>query len=666
MIAQLRRMARALPRDKADTTVLLLASLLALAPHAAHLPLWCTLVSGATLAWRATLTLRGLRMPPIALLLPVALAAMAGVYASFDTLLGRDAGVAMLVLLLAFKTLEMHARRDLLVVIFLDYFLVLSEFFYSQSMLTAALTLATVIALLTAQLSFQYSGAQPSLARRLRLAARIVAYAVPLALALFVLFPRIQGPLWGMPSDANGARSGLSDSMEPGNVSNLAESDELAFRARFIDAAPPQQALYWRAIVLGQFDGRRWARIAHDRRAAQSVQIRLGGAPTRYEVTLEASDTRWLPALELPDSVPQIDGNPSAVTPELELLASLALTQRVRYRSAAYLTHAIDPGSQLANLTQWLQLPPDGNPKARELAQTLRRLGEPQQRVDSVLRMFHQQNYVYTLEPPRLGRDGIDQFLFRSRAGFCEHYAGAFVFLMRASGVPARVVTGYQGGEINPVDGVMTVRQSDAHAWAEVWLAGRGWVRADPTAAVAPERVRKNLAHALARRAPFGIAGLDSLINFSLERDSWLARLRFQFSAVGTAWDQYVLNYTPQRQEGVLQALQQALVRGPVAAALGALAGLIALALMLRTRRKGNRADQLYATLCAQLARRGLVRGADEGPQRFATRVAALALAPGQQAAAQRFLALYSNYKYAASPDPDTISTLKKLLTESR
>ncbi|HZV64114.1 MAG TPA: DUF3488 domain-containing protein, partial [Telluria sp.] len=275
----LAKFAQALPRDKADTLLLMGAALLVLAPHAGHLPPWVSAVCGATLAWRALITLRGTRMPPSLLLLPVALAAMGGVFSTYHTLLGRDAGVAMLVLLVTFKMLEMHARRDLFVVIFLCFFLVLTNFFYSQSIGTALLMIASLVVLLTAQLSFQFTGAVPPLRRRLWLGARTFGLAAPLALLLFVVFPRIQGPLWGLPGDASAGRSGLSNSMAPGNISTLAQSDEVAFRVKFLDPAPPQRRLYWRGIVLGQFDGRTWTQVRHPRGApAPAVTFALRGA----------------------------------------------------------------------------------------------------------------------------------------------------------------------------------------------------------------------------------------------------------------------------------------------------------------------------------------------------------------------------------------------------
>ena len=659
------RLLPVLTRDKSDTLLLLGAALLVLAPHAAHLPPWVSAVCAATLLWRAYITLRGTRLPPGLLLLPVALAAMAGVFATYRTLLGRDAGVAMLVLLVAFKMLEMHARRDLFVVIFLCFFLVLTNFFYSQSMGAALLMGAAVVALLTAQLSFQYTGAVPPLRQRLLAGAKIAGMAAPLALLLFLFFPRIEGPLWGLPGDAGAGRSGLSDSMAPGNISSLAQSDETAFRVRFDGAPPAQQQLYWRGIVLGSFDGRTWTRA---RPGLESrVAVTVGGRPVRHEVTLEPSGNRWLFALDLPVGLPQLEGNRASTSAELEMSAAYPVTNRVRYAVTSYPNYRVQAGPRLDDRARWLALPWGFNPRAMEAGRQLQRIRDPAQRAATVLAMFTNEQFVYTLEPPRLGRDAVDEFLYGTRAGFCEHYSGAFVFLMRAAGVPARVVTGYQGGVMNPVDGYLTVRQSDAHAWAEVWLPGRGWERVDPTAAVAPERVRRSVAQSLPRPDPFGIAGLGALLDLGVGEDGLLAQLRFQWSALNNGWNQWVLNYTPQRQRGLLAALQATLADWRTPAGLAMLAILLLFARAWRVRRQGDPIDALYSALCLQLGRRGMPRAAGEGPTAYARRISATGMPDPKKAAAMRFLELYSDYKYAAAaPDPRLGAILKSLLNESR
>jgi protein-glutamine gamma-glutamyltransferase len=653
------RLAQRLPRDKADTLLLLAAALMVLAPHFAHLPLWTSAAVCATLLWRAAITWLGKRMPPLWLLLPLSVLSMAGVYHSFHTLLGRDAGVAMLALLLAFKLLEMHARRDLFVVIFLSLFLLLTDFFYSQSMLTALSMLATLAVLLTAQLTFQYSGQVPPLARRLRTAGHIMLLAAPLALLLFVAFPRIQGPLWGLPGDARAGRSGMSDSMAPGNVSNLAMSDEVAFRVRFIDPEPAQSQLYWRGIVLGDYDGRTWTRVPRRRGMGQEVQLVACGPAVRHQVTLEPTGKRWLFALEL--TAPELDlpGYLVASSEEVEYFATTPINERLRYDASAHLDYRIQADEAPPALARWLALPASFNPRTLALARTLQQ-PRPADSVRAVLKLFRDEQFFYTLQPPLLGHDAVDQFLFDTRAGFCEHYAGAFVVLMRAMQIPARVVTGYQGGEYNPVDGYVTVRQSDAHAWAEVWLDGQGWRRVDPTAAVAPDRIEQNLARALPQNTLFGLGPLLALQN---DPTSWLARLRFTVAAMNNAWNQWVLDYNPDRQRSFLEELSAVLFQWRSAAGLALAAVLIALLRQRSLRRRQDPLERLYRAFCRQQARHGFARRPDEGPRAYAARLQHMPAAQEKHAAMDEFLTMYGALRYGRANPATSAASLKTLQT---
>ncbi|MGH8809516.1 MAG: transglutaminaseTgpA domain-containing protein, partial [Noviherbaspirillum sp.] len=620
-----RRTARPMSRDKADVLLLLASCALVLLPHLSHLPAWIFPSCAALLLWRGWITFRGNRMPPRWLLLPVAVLAMAGVYLTHRTFFGRDAGVAMLSLLLTLKLLEMHAKRDLFVVLFLSFFLILASFFYSQSIGTALLTIAAVIAILTTQLSFQYVGTVPPLSQRLRLGATILALAVPLTLVLFLLFPRIQGPLWGLPGDAHTGRTGLSDTMAPGNISNLAQSDEIAFRVKFADPAPPKSKLYWRGIVLGQYDGRTWSPSPSRMNADRNITIHVRGAPIRYQVTLEPHGRQWLYALEVPRAEPQLPGNLASFSYDMQLLSSQAINDRVRYEAASHTDFELQPDETVPALQKWLTLPPGFNPRTLDYAASLRKQsGKDAEMINAVLRLFREQNFRYTLEPPRLGTHVVDEFLFDTRAGFCEHYSGAFVVLMRALGIPSRVVTGYQGGEINPADGFMTVRQSDAHAWAEVWLENRGWVRIDPTAAVAPERVEQNLASVIPRRL------LGGLINLDASRSAWAAqwlKLRQNWEAATNGWNQWVLNYTPERQRDFVKSLGFEHVDWRTMTALMFALGIAVMAAvvlpLILHQRKRDPLDAIYQLLCGKMAKRGLPRAIHEGPRAYGARLTA-------------------------------------------
>jgi transglutaminase-like putative cysteine protease len=649
-----RQLSRGLPRDKSDTLLLIGACALVMIPHAWHLPAWVTLAASALLLWRGWITFRGNRMPARWLLLPLALLLMTGVYQSYHTLLGREAGVCMLVLLLALKLLEMRARRDLFVVVFLSFFVLLTNFFYSQTIATALLAAAGVIAILSAQMSFQFTGAHPPLRERLGMAVRLFLLAAPLTLVLFVFFPRIQGPFWGMPGDAAGARTGLSDSMEPGKIAELTLSPEIAFRVQFRDAVPAPASLYWRGPVLGDYDGRRWLPLAAT--LPPSTRVALRGKPVRYQVTQEASGRKSLFALDVPVAAPQLQQHSVRIMPDMQILASQAVSERVRYDVASALDYQLQADESPVVLRDWMQLPPGFNPRTHEFATQLRsRSSNDSDMVDAVLQMFRDEKFSYTLRPPRVGRNGVDDFLFSTRAGFCEHYAGAFVVLMRILDIPARVVTGYQGGELNRVDGYLTVRQSDAHAWAEVWLAGRGWVRVDPTAAVAPDRIERNLAAAL----PQGDFG--KLLFFEGAGGPWsaaLQKLRDNRDAINNAWNQWVLDYTPARQRGFLQSLG---IDDPDWGTLAALAltlgaavtALVALPLV-RNQEKIDPAERLYRKLCDELARSGLPRDAHEGPLAYRTRLRDAALPPARQQAVLAFLELYESLRYGIQSASDT------------
>ncbi|WP_371868052.1 transglutaminase TgpA family protein [Pseudoduganella rivuli] len=655
-----------LPRDKADTLLLLAAALMVLAPHMGHLPLWTSAVVLATLACRAAITWRGKRMPPLWLLLPVSLAAMAGVYASYRTLLGRDAGVAMLALLLAFKLLEMHARRDLFVVIFLSFFLLLTTFFYTQAIWMAALMAATVVVLLATLMTFQYTGAVPPLGRRLRETGRIFMIATPLAIFMFIAFPRFQGPLWGLPGDAHSGKSGMSDTMSPGSVSSLALSEEVAFRVRFFGAPPPQARLYWRGIVLSGFDGKTWSRDSRLLYASgenvRDFTIAVDGDALRHDITLEPTGKRWLFSLEL--TAPDIDvPGGVATSDELELMARQPVNERLRYSARAWVNHQWQADLPQERQVKWLRLPPGYNPRALELAQSLRRPDNPAASVQAVLAMFRREQFRYTLAPPPLGRDTVDDFLFTTRAGFCEHYAAAFTVLMRAMGIPARVINGYQGGELNPVDGYLTVRQSDAHAWAEIWLPQRGWVRIDPTAAVAPERIEHNLARSLPQSAPFGLDGLIGLRN---NPDSWLSQLRFGANALNNAWNQWVLDYNPDRQRSFLEELSLGFFNWRGAAGIAAIAALLWLLRRMRRRTTQDPADAAYDAFCQWMAKRGRERLPDEGPHSYALRLQDMELTEAGKAAMRSFLELYGKLKYGRPDARSSASaaTLNALLNE--
>jgi protein-glutamine gamma-glutamyltransferase len=663
---------RPMTRDKSNTLLLLVSCAAVILPHLFHLPAWLTPACAAILLWRGWITFRGLRMPPRWLLLTLSLSAVAAVVLSFPHFLGREVGVAILTVLLTLKLLEMHARRDLFVVLFLCFFLSLTQFFYSQSIGTAAYALLTMTLILTTQLSFQFTGAIPSFGWRLKHGAMILAMAAPLTLVLFLLFPRIQGPLWGLPSASMESRIGLSEDMSPGNISDLADSDEIAFRVRFKDRLPPKEELYWRGIVLGLFDGTTWTSLPPSGNTNAKVFLNLRGTETRYELTLEPHGKRWLFALDMPRMLPYIAGNTPLLTTELQMLSSRVINERVRYDLDSHTDYLLQANETLPMQGRWLQLPDRSNPRTIAFARQLRQQHpNPAAAIDAVLRMFREERFRYTLKPPPLGRDHVDDFLFSTRAGFCEHYSSAFVVLARAMNIPARVVTGYQGGELNPDDGYVVVRQSDAHAWAEVWLEKRGWVRIDPTGAVSPERVERNLRSAIPRQFLGGLIKMDGNNKGFFGK---LQRVRQSWEAVGNSWNQWVLNYTPQKQQDFFKSIGlgsldwRSLSLVMVVSCIFAVA-IVVLPLMLR-QQKRDPVQAVYDKVCKHLARLGFPRETHEGPRQYAGRLLsdASALPPKKKEALSRFLQLYETVRYG-TPDavpPSYLSQLKRLSSACR
>lgn len=541
----------ALPREPRDTLFLLAVIAWVLAPHVPRLPWWCALLTVVVLVWRAWLALGSRPLPGkwwVAGLLAVTIAAT---LLTHRTLLGRDAGVTLIVVLLALKTLELRARRDAFVVFFLGFFAMLTNFFFSQSLLTAAGMLLALLGLLTALVNAHMPAGRPSLLVAARTAGTMALLGAPIMALLFVLFPRI-APLWGIPSDAMSGRSGLSSTMQVGTIASLALDESVAMRIRWEGEPPPASDLYFRGPVLATFDGREWRplRSMFGGRAVPTLDLRTGGRGHRYEVTLEPHNRPWVYTLDATRARPELGGAELLMLPELQWVATRPVVDIVRYKVESHVDYSYGPRARTAELLDYLELPPGFNPRTLELAAQIRR--DPRfaragsaELVQEMMARLSNGGYTYTLEPGVFGQHTADEFWFDRKQGFCEHIASAFVILMRALDVPARVVTGYQGGERNPVDGFWTLRQSDAHAWTEVWHEGRGWVRVDPTGAVAPSRVA-----AFQRlRPPQGVlAGAITNMNPDLA-----ARLRASWEAVNNAWNQWVLNYTQSKQLNLLK-----------------------------------------------------------------------------------------------------------------
>ena len=591
---------------------ILLSILMVIAPHADHLPLWISVLCAALLLWRAWLSYSGRPVPKRWLLLLVTFAGTVGVIFNYHTLFGREAGVALLVMLATLKLMELRNARDAIVLIYLSCFIIITNFFYSQSIPTALYLLATLIVIVTTWVHLQAQSI--ALKPRLRIAAVLLLQALPLTLILFILFPRVQGPLWGLPQDAY-ASTGLDDRMSPGSLSRLILSEAVAFRVTYNDRIPRRDQMYWRGPVLWVFDGHTWTpggpvnAIAPDFTGI--------GQPVDYVVTLEPHNKRWLFALDVPEKL----SVPSRLTDDFQLLSKEKIHARMRYAARSDLVYRANLQESERQLQRALQLPGQFDPRARQLAAKWRAGSrDDADIVRTALAYFNKQGFSYTLEPPPIGVNGIDDFLFTTKQGFCEHYASAFVFLMRAANIPARVVTGYLGGEFNDVGNYYIVRQSDAHAWAEVWLAGQGWVRVDPTGAIAPDRVERGLSASVS----------DNAILPFMERNppQWMRNLRFNLDAIANQWNQWVLGYDNERQFAFLTRLGMESITWQKMAldmlsGLGIVIALFALFMLHHLFvRQTDRVQSAWLKLCRKLADAGLPRAAYEGARDYAARVA--------------------------------------------
>ena len=597
---------------------LLLSVLMVIAPHASHLPLWVSSLCVTLLLWRTYLTYSGNPLPKRWLLTLITVAGLGGVAINFITLFGREAAITLLMLMAALKFLELRATRDAMVLIYLSCFIIITNFFYSQSIPTALYMLATLVVVMTTWIHLHAQNI--ALKPRLRIASILLLQAVPLTLILFVLFPRVQGPLWGLPQDAF-ASSGLDDKMSPGSLSRLGLSDAVAFRVNYAGKPPTREQMYWRGPVLWHFDGRTWT----PGRTVRSIapQFTELDQPIDYIVTLEPHNKTWLFMLDMPDKISE----QASLTHDFQVLSKKPVNSRLRYEARSHLGFHANLREANLQIQRALQLPPSLNPQAMQLAGTLRAEAENDAAVvRNTLSYFNKQGFQYTLEPPLLGVNGIDDFLFNTKKGFCEHYASAFVFLMRAAHIPARVVTGYQGGEFNYLGNYYIVRQSDAHAWAEVWLSGQGWVRIDPTAVIAPARVQTNMAAAMPASE---VAALPFVTRVFKDPPAWLMNLRLNWDMLAFRWNQWVLGYDTERQFAFLTSLGMKAITWQnmaiiMTTGIWLVIGIFSL-FMLRHlfSRQPDKVQAAWLKLCRKLAKAGLPRAAYEGAQDYAERVAA-------------------------------------------
>lgn len=653
-----------------DCLLWLLSSvIIAIGLHLSHLPPWVAVAGVVAILWQVQVYRERWSQPGRLIKWTLAAISFGGLLLYYGRLTGLEPMVALLISAYVLKLLEIHHKRDALIAIYLAYLTIIIQSLFSQTIIS---TLLAFLALLpvTAALVAMYSDSEisrPSTALRKGLVMSL--QAIPLMLVMFLVMPRI-GSLWAVPRH-NSASIGVSDSMSPGDLSSLGRSGDVAFRVEFAGPIPVQRDLYWRGLVFSGFDGRRWQQEGSwgysDGGLLQWTSLPLEtwdkvivrrGDPLSYRVTMEATNSPWVFAL----STPQSPSPDLALSRDFRLVNRIPVVSKFQYGVQSWLDYQLEPDS----LSAWrrkveLAIPAGFNPRTVEIAQQWRReTPDPAALVNRLLGLFNQ-SFIYTLRPPRLGKHSVDEFLWETKRGFCEFYASSFVFFMRAAGVPARVVVGYQGGERHPTENYLLVHQYDAHAWAEIWIQGKGWLRVDPTAAVAPERIENNFADLFADQE-----GFLSESPFALERMrhvNWLNTLRLKLDSLDYSWAKWVLGYENVQNDFLLDLLGKL---NPERIALflllaGGIALLPVLSMLYLNREKNTQdeLDRLYLQFCVRLEKIGLGRKEGEGVRHFAQRV--VELAPSLEEQVWSLSQLYEKARYAES---DSVSA-ESILTDN-
>jgi transglutaminase-like putative cysteine protease len=626
---------------------------LAVAPHITDIKPWLTLLACATVLWRLTVELRQWSLPHKWIRIGVALGAMLGVLGTYRTLNGLEAGTAFLIVMGAMKLLETRSKRDLTIVVFVSYFLLFAGFLYDQQLILLPYMLLTTW-MLTATLMRTHQVSMMSTREALVSTGKMFLQALPLAALLFVFFPRLPGQFWSVPAREQ-ARTGIDDEISPGDVSELSVSSAIAFRVKFdANELPATRERYWRGPILYDFDGRTWRRSRYPYVERPLVPT---GRTFKYRLVLEPSNRNWVFALDAVTSWPRNTRR----TFDYQLLANRAVATLTSYDLESNTQYRIE--GTLPNLlrTAALQLPENRNPRARALARSLRsQVDSDEAFVTAVLNKFRTEEYFYTLEPPRLESDSVDDFLFNTRRGFCEHFASAFTALARAAGIPARIVAGYQGGDLNPINGYLLVRQSDAHAWSEIWIDGKGWIRVDPTAAVAPERIERGIDAAISDEEP--VPGRI------FKRSTLLTQLRNTWDAANTFWNDQVVKFGQQQQRSLLSriGIENADWEELGLGLAGTLVGFFALlSVYLTLRYRPPPRDplvQAYDQLCKRLGRSQLPRTHYEGPNDYLLRVATARPELARQLDEVR--RVYLSLRYGPTPLNTELSRLKYLINQ--
>jgi len=627
---------------------LVVAVLVAGTPHLLFVQPWVPVLVVCISVWRIAAAVHRWHLPSIWLRVPLTMLGFTAVLVGYRQISGLNAGSALLLVMVSMKLLETRGHRDRAIVVFICYFLLFAAFLREQAIWSAAYLLSGVLITTGAQIQTSRTGSVVSVPRALTMSASIVLQAVPLMIVLFLLFPRIPGPFWALPQGGGSGVTGLANEMTPGDISELALSDKVAFRVRFDESEPPPAELYWRGPVMVEFDGATWRQAEPEPRwsMAKYADENNPGERFGYEITLEPHSQHWLLALETPATW---DVEQAFISRAAQLVSVRPVDQRVAYSATSFLARNRPERMHDTSRRVLTHLPPERNPRALEYARVLRaKSADDAAYLSNILTSFRTDGFVYSLRPPRLNRNSVDEFLFETREGFCGHYASAFTTLARAAGIPARVVTGYQGAELNPLGDYWIVRHSDAHAWVEVFIDG-AWRRVDPTAAVAPDRIELGIEQSMDWSAVTG-RGL-------LHDNPFMNQLILSWDALNTGWNRWVLSFGPDSQTtmlslaGLTDPQAQHLVIGMTVCVT---LFLIIIGLINRHRKPTlDRVQKIYQRLCQRTARVTRSRKPTEGPREYATEVGTMR--PDLDSEVRYLFNLYVRLRYERQADESLV-----------
>jgi transglutaminase-like putative cysteine protease len=601
--------------SKNNLTFLLCSIGLIVLPHFKNLPPPIFAFFYLLLGWRFIGIRKQSWLPGKPGIFLLSVCGLALLYSQYQGMLGRDPGTHLFITALALKLFEIKSARDLYLVTYLAFIVAASQFLYEQSLLMAAYILLVCCMLLATLISI--NSHQPQTGAALKTALTIIVQALPIAVVLFILFPRVEAPRWLLFNEPHQAKSGLSDHMEPGSITSLGMSDELVFRVKFTGVLPPPAQRYWRGPVLSRTDGKRWTQAAN-KEFRQADKTVFKGLAYQYTLLMEPQDKKWVFALDMPAEY----SSSLSRNANYQLTTSAYPDKRIEYKITSYTQYNTGYITQ-AEYEDATQLPGQPSAKIKRLVSQLRGFdGTPDIFIKNLLNHFRTENFHYTLTPPLMEEDPIESFLFKTRYGFCSHYAAAFVYLMRTAHIPARVVTGYQGGELNKIGGFLEIRQADAHAWSEVWLQNRGWTRLDPTAAVAPERIERNInMERLMAGNAFSLAPASTTAQ---EVFNWLKQARQLWGNVDYNWQRWVINYDNRNQARFLSSLGIPDIKTMIYWMIiitALLTAVLSWFLLHQKQKTTGQALRIYNRFCKKVAKRGLLRGSGEGAKNFAERV---------------------------------------------